>query len=62
MWWVGGFWFSTGPPRGLEELNAILNGNILWISGREVFEASLLYLGHRIVSFHLPEALLCPHL
>jgi zinc/manganese transport system permease protein len=45
------YFFSLGAailvldrtPHGLEELKEILNGNILWISGREVLNASLLY-------------------
>jgi zinc/manganese transport system permease protein len=30
-------------PHGLEELKEILNGNILWLSGREILQASALY-------------------
>ena len=38
-------------PHGLEELKSILNGNILWVSGREVAHAALLYAV--IGAFHL---------
>lgn len=31
-------------PHGLEELKTIFNGNILWVSGTDVFRASLIYL------------------
>jgi len=30
-------------PHGLEELKSILNGNILWVSGRDVAHAAFLY-------------------
>jgi zinc/manganese transport system permease protein len=30
-------------PHGLEELKSIFNGSILWVSGRDVFQVSLLY-------------------
>jgi len=38
-------------PHGLEELKAILNGNILWVNGRDVLQAFLLYA--LIGAFHL---------
>lgn len=37
-------------PHGLEELKEILNGNILWVNSRDVFQAFLLYT--LIGSFH----------
>jgi zinc/manganese transport system permease protein len=30
-------------PHGLEELKSILNGNILWVNGRDVLQAFLIY-------------------
>jgi zinc/manganese transport system permease protein len=37
-------------PHGLEELKSLFNGNILWVSGRDVLHASLLYAA--IGAFH----------
>jgi zinc/manganese transport system permease protein len=38
-------------PHGLEEFKAILNGNILWITGRELFHTFALYLFIGILHF-----------
>ncbi|HSR13901.1 MAG TPA: metal ABC transporter permease, partial [Thermodesulfobacteriota bacterium] len=37
--------FLDKSPHGAEEFKAILNGNILWMTGYDLIEASLLYAG-----------------
>lgn len=46
-----GFLVLDRTPHGLEEMKSILNGNILWITPRDVFYSCLLYGG--IGFFHL---------
>jgi len=38
-------------PHGMEEFKAILNGDIIWINGRDIFHASVLYTAIGIFHF-----------